>query len=102
MQPEVKNLLCNILPIKVGELPVRYLGVPLITTRLHASDCQLLIDKITARVQSWTNRLLLYGGRAQLISSVLFSTQVYWSSIFILPQKVLKSIIEAILRSFRT
>lgn len=94
-----RNQLSHILPISGGELPVRYLGVPLITTRLHAYDCKVLIDKITNRVQSWSNRLLTYVGRAQLITSVLFSTQIYWSSIFILPQKVLKSI-EAILRTF--
>lgn len=88
----------QILAIPEGVLPVRYLGVPLITTRLHATDCQVLLDKILRRIQSWANKLLSYGGRAQLIKSVLF-TQIYWSSIFILPQRVLKEV-ERVLRSF--
>lgn len=33
------------------------------------------------------------------MTSVLFSSQVYWSSIFILPQKVLKEV-ENMLRAF--
>lgn len=35
----------------------------------------------------------------QLITSVLFSIQVYWSSIFILPSKILKHI-ESVLNAF--
>lgn len=57
--------------------PVKYLCVPLITTRLDSRDCKLLIDNRTHRVQSWSNRLLSYGGRTQLVTSVLFSTQIY-------------------------
>lgn len=40
-----------------------------------------------------------FGGRAQLINSVLFSVQVYWSSIFILPKKTMKEI-ESLLSAF--
>ena len=31
---------------------------------------------------------MLYAGRLQLIQSVLFSIQVYWAGLFILPKKV--------------
>lgn len=51
------------------------------------------------RIQSWSNKLMSFGGRAQLISSVLFSIQVYWASIFILPQKLIKEI-EGMLSAF--
>lgn len=42
---------------------------------------------------------LSYAGRVQLIKSVLFSVQVFWAQIFILPKKVIKSI-EATCRKF--
>lgn len=71
----------------------------MITTRLRAADCTSLITRITNRIKSWTNRVLFYAGGAQLISSVLFSMQVYWSSLFIIPKKVIKEI-EAMHRSF--
>ncbi|XP_028125748.1 uncharacterized protein LOC114322601 [Camellia sinensis] len=55
--------------------------------------------RITNRVKSWTNRALSYAGRSQLIQSILFSMQVYWSSLFILPKKVIREI-DSILRAF--
>lgn len=82
-----------------GTLPVKYLGVPLITTKLKALDCNQLVDKITKRIGSWTNKFLSYAGRAQLIQTILFSMQVYWSSLFILPKKVIKEI-EYLFRAF--
>jgi hypothetical protein len=36
--------------------------------------------------------VLSFAGRLQLIQSVLYSIQMYWSSIFILPKKVIKAI----------
>ena len=80
-------------------LPVKYLGVPLITTRLTFADCLPLLNKITTRRRVWTSKSLSYGGRLQLIKSVLFSYQVYWSSLFILPASVV-SRIESTLSAF--
>ena len=36
---------------KLGMLPVRYLGVPLVTRRLTNRDCALLVEKITVRIK---------------------------------------------------
>lgn len=82
-----------------GTLLVRYLGVPLITTKLRAADCGPLIERITKKVKSWTNKALSYVGRSHLIQSILFSMQVYWSSLFILPKKVNREI-DSILKAF--
>ncbi|XP_022772119.1 uncharacterized protein LOC111314763 [Durio zibethinus] len=51
---------------KIGTLPVRYLGVPLVSRRLTEKDCAPLVDKITARINSWATRHLSYAGRLQL------------------------------------
>jgi hypothetical protein len=82
-----------------GKLPVRYLGVPLITTRLTAADCEELVAKFTSRIDSWCSKHLSFAGRLQLISSVLFSLQVFWSSILILP-KVVINLLEQKLNRF--
>ncbi|XP_058192110.1 uncharacterized protein LOC131309505 [Rhododendron vialii] len=87
----------NVLEFKEGTLPVRYLGVPLISTKLRASDCQ--VDSIITKTKCWTNRDLTYAGRVQLIKNVLFSMQTYWSSLFIISKKVVKEV-EDILRAF--
>ncbi|KAI5327303.1 hypothetical protein L3X38_026699 [Prunus dulcis] len=96
---DTKHYVENLFGFKEGTLPIKFLGVPLISTRLTARDCRSLIDKITNMVESWTSKRLSYAGRLQLIKLVLFSIQVYWSSIFILPKEVCK-IIDQILISF--
>ena len=65
---------------------MKYLGVPLISSRLSHSICQPLLDKIIAKIQSWTSRSLSFAGRLQLISLVLYSIQTYWCSMFIVPK----------------
>jgi mannosylglycoprotein endo-beta-mannosidase len=99
VQHNTRKEILQLLGFNEGTLPVRYLGVPLLSTKLKHVDCKPMIDKITARTKTWTNRDLTYAGRVQLIKNVLFSMQTYWSSLFILPKKVIKEV-ETILRSF--
>uniref|UniRef100_A0A5B6YUZ1 Reverse transcriptase domain-containing protein n=1 Tax=Davidia involucrata TaxID=16924 RepID=A0A5B6YUZ1_DAVIN len=94
-----KRNLKDILGMVEGNLPVRYLGVPLISSRLKAEDCKALVDSITKKASHWTSKFLSYAGRLQLVSSVLYSVQIYWSSIFVLPKSVLKSI-ERVMRNY--
>ncbi|KAJ9535399.1 hypothetical protein OSB04_un001489 [Centaurea solstitialis] len=89
----------KVLPFQLGKLPVRYLGVPLISTKLFHRDCLSLIDKVRRRTMEWRNKWLSFAGRLQLVNSVLSSISVYWSSMFLLPVSVVKEI-ERILRAF--
>lgn len=75
-----------------GSLPVRFLGVPLISKQLCINDCMPLISKITGRITSWTNLLLSFAGRVLLIKSVLCAIEAYWCNHFILPSLVHKEI----------
>ncbi|XP_039039588.1 uncharacterized protein LOC120177546 [Hibiscus syriacus] len=77
---------------KSGTLPVRYLGVPLVTRKIAVKDCQCLIEKIRAKLNSWANSHLSFAGRLQLIRSVLFSIANYWCRQMILPQSIIKKI----------
>lgn len=82
----------EIVPFKVGKLPVRYLGVPLITRRIGVKDCKCLIDKVRNKVINWKNKCLSYAGRLQLVASILESIHVYWANVFLLPQNVIHDI----------
>lgn len=44
-----------------------------------------LIQKLTHRIEVWTSILLSLAGRVQLVKSVLFAMQAFWSNHFILP-----------------
>ncbi|XP_019263543.1 PREDICTED: uncharacterized protein LOC109241273 [Nicotiana attenuata] len=75
-----------------GILPVKYLGVPLTTKKMSIAQWQPLIEKVVTRISSWTAKKLSYAGRMQLVQSVLFGIQAYWSQLFLIPSKVLKTI----------
>lgn len=49
-------------------------------------------DHSKNRTDSWAAKSLSYAGRLQLIQSVIFSLQGYWSRMFILPKKVIKAV----------
>ncbi|KAL2234688.1 UNVERIFIED_CONTAM: hypothetical protein Sindi_1201000 [Sesamum indicum] len=59
-----------------GQLPMRYLGLPLLSSRLSISDCQPLLLKIDARINGWEG----------------ISLSIYWASAFILPKAIIKQI----------
>ena len=75
-----------------GTLSVRCLGIPLVSSRLTKDDCNALVSKITARISYWSAHYLSYTGHLQLVNSILFGIQTYWSSMFILPTRIYKQI----------
>ncbi|GAV92297.1 hypothetical protein CFOL_v3_35677 [Cephalotus follicularis] len=95
----MRDHILSMTKFRQGALPVKYLGLPLITSRLTKRDCTPLIENILARVNSWTTKSLSYAGRLQLIKSTLASMQVFWCSTFLLPAEVIKEC-ERILRNF--
>ncbi|KAL2231003.1 UNVERIFIED_CONTAM: hypothetical protein Sindi_1694700 [Sesamum indicum] len=82
-----------------GVLPIRYLGLPLLSSRLTIADCRPLLVKIDKCIAGWKGIALSYAGKAQIIKSVLMSLSLYWASAFILPKKVTNEI-EKRLRTF--
>lgn len=82
--------LCEATRYQKGTLPFRYLGISISAKKLSSLDCEVLIDKMTARIRTWNLRNMSYAGRVQLINGVLLHVHTYWSSIFILPKVVMK------------
>ncbi|KAE8674836.1 putative thylakoidal processing peptidase 2 [Hibiscus syriacus] len=72
------QIIKSISGFKQGLLPVRYLGVPLVTKKLTKQDCQPLIDRIKLRLHHWSSKLLSYAGRLELVKTVLYSMANYW------------------------
>ncbi|KAL0293831.1 UNVERIFIED_CONTAM: Retrovirus-related Pol polyprotein from type-2 retrotransposable element R2DM [Sesamum radiatum] len=91
-----RDSLLAILDFQEGHLPLRYLGLPLLASRLTISDCQPILRKMEARIKGV---MLSFAGRVQLIKSVLSALQVYWAMAFILPKHIIKEI-EKRLRNF--
>ena len=85
----MKNQMVQQLGYNMEELPFKYLGVPLSTKKMTVMQWYPLIEKIMARITSWTARKLSYAGRAQLVQTVLFGVQAYWAQLFLIPAKVI-------------
>ncbi|XP_039069262.1 uncharacterized protein LOC120215754 [Hibiscus syriacus] len=94
------DLFQQISGFKKGSLPVRYLGIPLVTRKLTEKDCVVLIDKIKQRLHHWSARNLSYAGRLELIRSVLFSVSNYWCRQLILPNSILTKVDQLCSRFF--
>ena len=89
VEQDVKNQMVHQLGYNMEELPFKYLGVPLSTKKMTVMQWYPLIEKIMARITSWTATKLSYAGRAQLVQTVLFGVQAYWAQLFLIPAKVI-------------
>lgn len=95
----MQRKIANMMGYRIGELPVKYLGMPLITTRLTKRDCNPLLETTRNKIKNWAAKPLSFIGQLTLIKANLVSTQVYWCSLFILPRSVYK-VIGGLFRNF--
>ncbi|KAM6574537.1 hypothetical protein CsatA_022864 [Cannabis sativa] len=99
MQHEYVDRILQLSGFQRHELPFTYLGVPICAKKISRKESEVLVEKMTARIRTWTSRNLSFAGRTTLINSVLITIQAYWSQIIIMPKRILNSI-EAICRAF--
>ncbi|GLU16421.1 hypothetical protein SLE2022_328560 [Rubroshorea leprosula] len=92
VQNSMVKIITKTYGLKLWSLPVKYLGVPLITSRLSDATLKLLLMKIIGRITSWSAKPLSFVGRLQLISSVIQGITTFWSFIFILPKRTITEV----------
>ncbi|KAL0407299.1 UNVERIFIED_CONTAM: hypothetical protein Slati_4043800 [Sesamum latifolium] len=83
----LQHTLCVVLGFQLGSLPLKYLGIPLVSSRFTIHDCQPLIRKLEQRIATWGSNSMSYAARLQLIKSVLYALFYYWGQAFILPKE---------------
>ena len=91
VEEERSRILRNF-PLAEGKLPVRYLGLPLMTKEMCKQDYVPLVERVRSKISTWTCRFLSYAGRLQLITAVLMSIVNFWAAVFRLPSKCMKEI----------
>ena len=96
---DTKNFALSFTGLLEGSLPITYLGLPLISSKLNARDCQPLIDKLCNRVGSWTCNFISQGGRLQLVQAILSNIRAYWARHIFLPGVVVSNV-QSILAKF--
>lgn len=98
LEQEKRSILKNF-KFSDGQLPVRYLGLPLMTKAMSKQDYHPLLEHLRSKISSWTCRFLSYAGRLMLIRSVLISIVNFWISVFRLPSCCIKEV-ESICSAF--
>ncbi|KAL9685844.1 hypothetical protein QQ045_023298 [Rhodiola kirilowii] len=82
----------NVIGTKACSLPVRYVGLPLTSKRVSRRDCDNLIDRMTARLDSWSNIFLSRAGRKVLVLTVLQAMMFFLARVCLLPKTVIHSV----------
>ncbi|KAL0386120.1 UNVERIFIED_CONTAM: hypothetical protein Sradi_3006300 [Sesamum radiatum] len=75
-----------------GEMPIRYLGIPLAAQRLSVYNYSPLVDQIANCIFKWTAKSFSFVGRLELISSVIQDVECFWLQCFPLPAAVIDKI----------
>ncbi|GJW01571.1 RNA-directed DNA polymerase, eukaryota, reverse transcriptase zinc-binding domain protein [Tanacetum coccineum] len=58
-----RQRMLKVMPFVVGTLPMKYLGIPLITKNIGISECNQLVERVKQKVNDWKNKALSYAGR---------------------------------------
>lgn len=86
------NRVRHILPARVAEFPIQYLGLPLTLGRLKKSHLQSLVDKVTASIPTWRAPLMNRAGRLTTVKVVMSSICVHTLISLKIPDWVFKEI----------
>ncbi|GJY07929.1 putative RNA-directed DNA polymerase, eukaryota, reverse transcriptase zinc-binding domain protein [Tanacetum coccineum] len=68
----IKVGILNIIPFEEGTLPVKYIGVPLVLSRLVYRDCSELMEKIKKRISDWENKFLSFAELERIMRGFLW------------------------------
>lgn len=71
MEPGTNEKILQSLRMSKESIPFKYLGVPLHSKKSTYNECSPLIDKITDKLHNWSIKFLSYGGRVELVKSVI-------------------------------
>jgi hypothetical protein len=96
---EQTDLAVTIFPCQKVDIPIKYLGLPLSTSKLPRSTLQPLDDRIMDKLPAWKGRMLQRTGRLMLIKTTLCTIPVYTSISISLPGWLIM-VIQEILKAF--
>jgi hypothetical protein len=86
MEQDDKRRIANMLNCQLGELPIKYLGIPLDPTKLGREALAFLPGKISKRIPPWKGKQMSSGGRLILTNRCLTSLSTYMMGFYLLPQ----------------
>jgi hypothetical protein len=82
----------SFLNCKVGSIPFMYLGLPVGANARKLSTWEPVLERISAKLNSWGNKYISVGGRIVLLNSVLNSIPIFYLSFLKMPAKVINKV----------
>lgn len=74
------------------KFPFKYLGVPIVTSKLKVADLEELLIKVQKKISGWKMRLLSGGGRVILSRHVLSSMAMHLLAVLHLPNQIISDL----------
>lgn len=96
---DVKARILLATKLKEGQIPFRYLGIPMHSRNLQIAEYRPLVQRLRRSIDNWASRKLTYAGRALLIQFVLYSTMRFWAGIYLFPVGLIAAL-EKVCRDF--
>ena len=84
----------DFLHCKLQNLPLTYLGIPLVANPNKVSTWRPVIEKVERKLALWKAKVLSRAGRLVLIKAVLNTLPLYFLSIFKISKKVARRIVQ--------
>ncbi|KAA3467080.1 reverse transcriptase [Gossypium australe] len=92
MNEESKEAVLRLLGVRSSASPEKYLGLPNMVGRRKNKAFQNLVDRIIARIDNWSSRLLSQGGKEIFIKAVLQAIPTFAMSCFLFPKALCEKI----------
>jgi hypothetical protein len=89
---EVEEIYADIFSYPIGNLPMKYLGVPIDNKKINKSLWDPMLEKMGKMLARWQGRFLSLGGRLTLLNSCLSNVPLYMLSIYPMPKSVIRKV----------
>jgi hypothetical protein len=83
---EEENRIVNMLNCKLGEMPMRYLGIPISDGKLGKAVFNVVSEKVAKRIPPWKGKFMSSGRRPILTNSSLSSLPTFTMGFYLLPK----------------
>jgi hypothetical protein len=85
---EESTRLANCLNCKEGEMPIKYLRIPVTSAKLYTVDLMYVGLKVEKRLPTWQSLLVSSRGKSILIEGSVSSLPNYTMGVYLLPEEV--------------
>lgn len=89
-EPDDAEIIRDTLGCQIAELPLTYLGIPLMLRRPTSAQLQPLVNKMAGKLPTWKSWLMNKPGRLAMVKSVLSAIPIHQIMVLDPSKKILK------------